>query len=186
MQYAIHLHSQLSHSSRFPSEMEYLISLCVYSLHRQLQDQDLLVLSKQRYSTPASSSSSAVHQSGEERDGNEGEWQICVVDSLGKAITHLDVLCWMNQTSLPLKLDDECYRIELSSSIREEVEKMDYPLHVVVSKHHTTVLYETDLILVNESSQITPSWSVIGMTLAVGLMMLFLVYYRRVNAFHSE
>ena len=109
-----------------------------------------------------------------------------MVDSLGKAITHLDVLCWMNQTSLPLKLDDECYRIELSSSIREEVEKMDYPLHVVVSKHHTTVLYETDLILVNESSQITPSWSVIGMTLVVGLMMLFLVYYRRVNAFHSE
>ena len=184
LQYAIHLHSQLSHSPRFSSEMEYLISLCVYGLHRQLQDRDLLVFSKQRGATPTSSS--AVHHTGENRNENEVEWQICVVDSLGKAITHLDVLCWMNQTVVPLKLDEKCYHLEISSSLREEVEKMEYPLHVVVSKHHTTVLYETDLILVEESSKSAPAWSVVGMTIVVGLAMLLLLYYRRVDAYHSE
>ena len=95
-------------------------------------------------------------------------------------------MCRMNQTVLPLRLEGECYHLELSPLIREEVGKMDYPLHVVVSKRYTTVLYETDLSIVKSSSKSTLSWGVVGMTTVVGLMLLLILYYRKTDVYHPE
>ena len=184
MRYVVYLHSQRSFFSHSSFEVEYLISRCVYGLHRQLQDQDLLVFPKQLLTTPISSS--AIHQSGKDRNGDGVDWQICVVDSLGKAITHLDVMCWMNQTALQLSLDEDCYRMEISSSIHKDIEKMDNPLHVVVLKHNTTVLYETDVIFSKQSYKSTPSLKLVGMTIVVGLVILSMLYYKNTVGYHSE
>ena len=185
------LQSVISMQERAFPTMEYWIGRCVEGLHRQLQDHDILIF-VQKPSIPSSTKN--YH----DNDKNDKKWKICVVDSYGKSITHLDVIGSINQPTTSPSIDiplrrhdhDQCYHFFLSSSTstspsaslegREEVENTPQRLHVKIVKRQHTVLYEETISLAEGKEGKHSNWPIIigtGIIGIIGILVGFFVYF---------
>lgn len=126
--------------------IEYSVALGVYGFHRQLEDRDVHI--------------QAIYHS--------PDLFITLRSSLNQTLFHLNISCKLDSHPIPLSFDESRYH---STVLLEEG---DHSLHVIVSKHSSTVLQEETIIL-SSSSPAMVTWQAIVVTLVIGSLLILLL-----------